>query len=154
MTHSILFVCLGNICRSPMAEGAMRRVSEQSGVEIIIDSAGTGGWHFGDPPDRRAQAVALANGVDISGQQARQISVGDFERFDQIVAMDQSVFRDLSVLQPRTASRTLSLFLDHVAGREGQDVADPYYGEEDGFVIAWADAMAGAEALLERLERG
>lgn len=153
MPHSILFVCLGNICRSPMAEGAMRWVSEQRGTDIIADSAGTGSWHVGDPPDRRAQAAALANGVDISGQQARQISVRDFDRFDQIVAMDRSVLRDIDALRPEMASGALSLFLDHVAGREGQDVADPYYGEEDGFALAWADVMAGAEALLDRLER-
>lgn len=153
MPQSILFVCLGNICRSPMAEGAMGWVSEQRGTDIITDSAGTGRWHVGDPPDRRAQAAALANGVDISGQQARQISARDFEHFDQIVAMDRSVFRDLDALRPETASGALSLFLDHVAGREGQDVADPYYGEEGGFALAWADVMAGAEALLDRLER-
>lgn len=153
MPHSILFVCLGNICRSPMAEGAMRAVSEQRGGEIIVDSAGTGDWHVGNPPDQRAQAAALANGVNISGQRARQISMRDFDHFDQIVAMDRSVFRDLDVLRLETASGALSLFLDHVAGREGQDVADPYYGVEDGFADAWGDVTAGAEALLDRLDR-
>lgn len=154
MPQSILFVCLGNICRSPMAEGAMREVSRRRGVEIVVDSAGTGGWHVGDPPDRRARAAALASGVDISGQKARQITAQDFDRFDQVVAMDRSVFGDLDALRPDAASGALSLFLDHVAGREGQDVADPYYGEEAGFAASWAEIMSGAEALLERLERG
>jgi protein-tyrosine phosphatase len=154
MPHSILFVCLGNICRSPMAEGAMRVVSEQREIEVIVDSAGTGAWHIGNPPDGRAQAAALANGVNISGQRARQISMRDFDRFDQVIAMDRSVLGDLDGLRPETAGGALSLFLDHVAGREGQDVVDPYYGEEDGFAIAWADVMAGANALLDKLERG
>ena len=153
MPASILFVCLGNICRSPMAEGAMRAASEARGVSVIVDSAGTGDWHIGDPPDGRAQATALANGVDISRQQARQISPQDFDRFEHIVAMDRSVFRDLNVLGAERAEGVLSLFLDHVAGREGQDVADPYYGEENGFAVAWDDVMAGANALLDRLER-
>lgn len=149
MPRSILFVCLGNICRSPMAEGAMRMVCEERGTECIIDSAGTGSWHIGDPPDGRAQSAARAHGVDISNQKARQISVEDFHRFEQIVAMDRSVFGDLEALRPETASATLSLFLDHVTDREGQDVADPYYGGDDGFAVAWADVAAGAQALLD-----
>jgi protein-tyrosine phosphatase len=153
MSHSILFVCLGNICRSPMAEGAMRMVSARRGVDIVIDSAGTGSWHVGDPPDSRAQAAAVANGFDISRQQARQVSAHDFDRFDQIVAMDRSVFTDLDALRPETANGVSSLFLDHVAGREGQDVADPYYGGEDGFATVWADVVTGAEALLDGLKR-
>lgn len=152
MTHSILFVCLGNICRSPMAEGAMRMVSEARGVATMVDSAGTGSWHIGDPPDRRAQAAALDNEVDISDQRARQIVRDDFDNFDHIVAMDQSVFFDLQTLQPESASGILSLFLDHLPGREGEDVADPYYGEEDGFVTAWADVTAGAHALLDMID--
>ncbi|RED16016.1 low molecular weight protein-tyrosine-phosphatase [Parasphingopyxis lamellibrachiae] len=154
MPHSILFVCLGNICRSPMAEGAMRHVSEQRGMDIVVDSAGTGSWHVGDAPDRRARAAALASGVDISGQQARLIAAQDFDRFDQVIAMDRSVFGDLASLRPGTATAALSLFFDHVAGREGQDVADPYYGEEADFAASWAEIMAGAVALLERLGRG
>lgn len=154
MPHSILFICLGNICRSPMAEGAMREVGRRRGTDIVVDSAGTGDWHVGNPPDRRARAAALAGGVDISGQRARQVSVRDFHRFDQLVAMDRSVFEDLASLEPGDATGSLSLFLDHVAGREGQDVADPYYGDEAGFAASWAEIMTGAEALLERLERG
>ncbi len=149
MTHSILFVCLGNICRSPMAEGAMRAAAETRGVDILIDSAGTGSWHIGDPPDSRAQAAARANGVEISGQQARQIAAADFDRFHHILAMDASVLRDLqAIARPQSPAR-LSLFLDHLPGRAGQDVADPYYGGDDGFQVTWADVSAGAEALLD-----
>lgn len=154
MTHSLLFVCLGNICRSPMAEGAMREASGRRGMNIRIDSAGTGSWHVGNPPDARAQATALENGVDISGQRARQIAARDFDRFAHIVAMDRSVLADIDAIRPQNGPARLSLFLDHVAGREGQDVADPYYGDEDGFAAAWADVAAGAEALLEMLRRG
>ena len=149
MTHSILFVCLGNICRSPMAEGAMRAAAEARGVEMHIDSAGTGSWHIGNSPDSRAQAIARANGVEISGQQARQIAAEDFDRFHHILAMDVSVLRDLqSLARPQSTAR-LSLFLDHVPGREGQDVPDPYYGGDDGFQTVWVDVAAGAEALLD-----
>ncbi|WP_176867956.1 low molecular weight protein-tyrosine-phosphatase [Parasphingopyxis algicola] len=154
MTHSVLFVCLGNICRSPMAEGAMRAVGGRRGMDILVDSAGTGSWHVGNPPDARAQAAALANGVDISAQRARQIAVPDFDRFAHIVAMDCSVLADLDAIRPAATPGRLSLFLDHVTGREGQDVADPYYGDEDGFATAWADVTAGAEALMELLRRG
>ncbi|MEO1169756.1 MAG: low molecular weight protein-tyrosine-phosphatase [Pseudomonadota bacterium] len=153
MSYSILFVCLGNICRSPMAEGAMRAVAENSGATLEIDSAGTGDWHVGHPPDGRARGVALSNGVDIADQRARQIAPGDFDRFDHIVALDRSVLRDLEALRPAGAAARLSLFLDHVEGREGEDVADPYYGEDADFEIAWADAYRGAMALLEAIGR-
>ena len=154
MTGSVLFVCLGNICRSPMAEGAMRAVAADCGLTIEIDSAGTGSWHVGNPPDGRARAVAFANGVDISAQRARQIAAADFERFAHIVAMDRSVLRDLKAFRPDGASAQLSLFLDHVEGREGEDVADPYYGEDEDFAIAWADVHRGAKALLRVIAVG
>ncbi len=149
MTHSVLFVCLGNICRSPMAEGAMRAAVEAREIAMHIDSAGTGSWHIGDPPDSRAQAAARANGVEISGQQARQISVSDFDRFHHILAMDGSVLGDLQAIQRPGSMAQLSLFLDHLSGREGQDVADPYYGGDDGFQATWDDVTAGAAALLD-----
>ncbi|MEM8695184.1 MAG: low molecular weight protein-tyrosine-phosphatase [Pseudomonadota bacterium] len=153
MNHSILFVCLGNICRSPMAEGAMRAAGEDRGAALVVDSAGTGSWHIGDPPDRRAQAAAMANGVDISGQRARQIVAADFDRFDRIVAMDRSVFADVQALRPKAARGAISLLLDHVPGREGQDVVDPYYGGENGFLEVWSDVAEGAEALLAKIAR-
>lgn len=151
MNRSILFVCLGNICRSPMAEGAMRHVAEREGIDIEIDSGGTGDWHVGNPPDRRAQDTARANGIDISRQCARQVLPGDFEAFDHIVAMDRSVLEDLQAIRPSDAHAELSLFMDHVRGKEGQDVTDPYYGERDGFSDVWRDVMAGVEGLLAKL---
>ena len=144
---SVLFVCLGNICRSPMAEGAFRAVAGRSHVKI--DSAGTGSWHVGRPPDPRAQAAARAVGVDISGLRARQVQAEDFDRFDLILALDNSNLRDLHRL--RGGRGRLALLLDYVPGREGGDVADPYYGGPDDFALAWTE-IAGACANLFREE--
>src|SRR5436305_6689578 len=119
MPVSILFVCLGNICRSPLAEGAFRAEAERRGLEIEADSAGTGGWHAGEPPDRRAIAAAGRMGVDISGQRARKVTRADFDRFDHIVALDEENFADLARLRPAGSRARLSLLLDHAPGREG-----------------------------------
>ena len=151
---SVLFVCLGNICRSPLAEGALRAAAAARGLAVTVDSAGTGGWHVGAPPDPRAQAVARAHGVDISGLRARQVGAVDFDRFTHVVAMDRDNLAALRRLAP-TGGAALSLLLDHVPGRAGQSVADPYYGGAEGFRTTWADVSAGAEGLLARIaERG
>ena len=151
MKKSVLFVCLGNICRSPLAEAAFRREAERLGLDVEIDSAGTGDWHIGYPPDPRAAAVAARNGVDISNLRARQVTPDDFRRFDHIVALDANNLHDLERLRPADGKARLSLLLDHVEGREGQAVADPYYGEETHFDAAWSDVAAGAEALARRI---
>jgi protein-tyrosine phosphatase len=148
---SVLFVCLGNICRSPLAEAAFRAEAERLGLDVHIDSAGTGDWHEGHPPDRRAAAVAARNGVDISHLRARQVRPEDFDRFDHIVALDRQNLRDLKRLRPPGSRAALSLLLDHVAGREGQPVADPYYGGEAHFGTAWADVTEGARALAGKI---
>jgi len=151
MTSSVLFVCLGNICRSPLAEAAFRAEAERLGLEAEVDSAGTGDWHIGHPPDRRAAAVAKRNGVDITHLRARQVTPDDFRRFDHIVALDAQNLRDLKAMRPADAKAKLSLLLDHVAGREGQAVADPYYGRADHFDTTWADVTAGARGLAKAL---
>lgn len=147
MAQSVLFVCLGNICRSPLAEGAMRDAAIRHGLDLHVDSAGTGNWHSGQAPDRRARAAALAAGVDISGQAARQIAQADFASFNHIVAMERGVLAELDAIRPDDSAARLSLFLDHVAGRQGEDVADPYYGDDAGFLITWEEVRTGAEAL-------
>ncbi len=152
MSSSILFVCLGNICRSPLAEGAMRAEAESRGLDVEIESAGTGKWHIGDPPDPRAIEEAQANGVDIAKQVARQVSAQDFDRFDHIVALDGSVYADLLAMAPESGTAEVSLFLDHVEGRGGEDVADPYYGGPEGFAVTWDDVTAGAAALADKLD--
>jgi Protein-tyrosine-phosphatase len=151
---SVLFVCLGNICRSPLAEAAMRAEAARAGLDIVVDSAGTGHWHVGEPPDRRAQAVAARHGIDISGHRARQVVREDFSRFTHVVALDHDNLARLRALCPPGAPAELSLLLDHVRGRAGEAVADPYYGDAAGFDRTWADVTAGARGLLARLMRG
>lgn len=152
MTTAVLFVCLGNICRSPLAEAAFRAEAERLGLHVEVDSAGTGDWHVGEPPDRRAEAAARRNGVDIGHLRARQVRPEDFDRFDHIVAMDLENLANLRRMRPAGSRAELSLLLDHVPGREGQAVADPYYGGEAHFDATWADVAAGARALAEKLE--
>jgi protein-tyrosine phosphatase len=152
--RSVLFVCLGNICRSPLAEAAFRREAERLGLDVEVDSAGTGDWHVGAPPDSRAIAAAARNGADIEEQRARQVSAADFRRFDHIIALDRRNLADLRRMQPADGTARLSLLLDFVEGREGQAVADPYHGEEADFDAAWADAAAGAAALARRIAEG
>ena len=151
MMPSVLFVCLGNICRSPLAEAALRAEAERLRMELVVDSAGTGDWHVGEPPDPRAQAVARRNGVDISGYRGRQVTTADFRRFTHVVALDRENLANLHRLAPSDATAELSLLLDHVPGREGEPVADPYFGEEAGFDATWAEVTAGARALAEKL---
>lgn len=147
----ILFVCLGNICRSPLAEAAMRAAAEKAGLSVEVDSAGTGDWHVGKPPDRRAIATAARRGIDISGLRARQVSVEDFERFDHLIALDRKNLDDLRLMMPAEPFAELSMLLDHAEGRRGQDVADPYFGDDDGFDAAWRDIMLGVEGLVATL---
>jgi protein-tyrosine phosphatase len=134
----LLFVCLGNICRSPTAEGVMRRLIADAGLEdtVTVDSAGTGGWHAGSPPDERATAAARARGVVLDGR-ARQVTAADFDRFDLLVAMDASNRRDLECLAPNAAARRKVVALrefDPLAVEAGElEVPDPYYGGDDGF---------------------
>ena len=151
MRKSVLFVCLGNICRSPLAQAAFRREAERLGLEVEIDSAGTGDWHIGYPPDPRAAGVAARNGIDISNLRARQVGAGDFRRFDHIVALDSKNLEDLKRMTPRDSKAKLSLLLDHVEGRGGEAGADPYYGDDSHFDRAWSDVAAGAEALARRI---
>ena len=151
MKTRILFVCLGNICRSPLAEAAFRAEAERIGLAAEADSAGTGDWHAGEPPDRRARAVAARHGVAIDHLRARQVGPDDFRRFDHIVAMDRHNLASLRRLRPPDGRAELSLLLDHVPGREGQAVADPYYGGEAHFDLTWADVTAGAGALARKI---
>lgn len=154
MTQSVLFVCLGNICRSPLAEAALRHECADTELKVIIDSAGTGDWHVGQPPDERAQAVAARNGVDIGHLRARQVTASDFHDFDHLIAMDNQNLRDLTAMRPANSATRLSLLFDHIDGRAGEDVADPYYGEEDGFDQTWAEVTEAAKNIRQSLETG
>ena len=148
---SILFVCLGNICRSPLAEGAFRDAARTAGLDVQIDSAGTGAWHIGKAPDVRAIRTAARHGVDISGLRARQISGADFERFTHILALDAENLANIRGMAPVGHGAEIGLLLDMVDGRAWQAVADPYYGDESGFEATWTDVSAAAQALIARL---
>lgn len=127
MTHRILFVCLGNICRSPSAEGVLRAKAEALGVELEIDSAGTGDWHVGDAPYGPMQEAAMARGYDLSPLRARQVAVQDFHDFDLIIAMDSSNLANLARVRPNSAESELVLFTDYAADSDADHVPDPYY---------------------------
>ncbi|WP_296745859.1 low molecular weight protein-tyrosine-phosphatase [Mesorhizobium sp.] len=148
---SVLFVCLGNICRSPLAEGVFRAVLAERGKHgISVDSAGTGGWHAGEPPDRRSIAVAAEHGVDISGQRARKIQTEDFSRFDLILGMDQSNMRELKALAPEAMRNRIHLYLEFATGAVG-DVPDPYYDEAEAFASVYRMIREASEELATRL---
>jgi len=152
-THRILFVCLGNICRSPMAEGVFRRVAEEAGMldRFEIDSAGMGDWHKGEAPDHRAQKAALDRGVDISGQSARKVEPEDFDDFDLVLAMDGSNIDDLYEIAPHAARTKIRRFLSYAPHLGVEDVPDPYYGGTAGFDHALDLIEAAAQGLLDAL---
>lgn len=153
MPVSVLFVCMGNICRSPLAEAAFRAEAARRGLDAEADSAGTGGWHAGEPPDRRAIAAAARQGVDISHLRARRVTAADFDAFHHVVALDADNLADLEAIRPRGSRATLTLLLDHAPGRDGEGVADPYYGGEEDFDRTWRDVRAGAQGLAAALEK-
>ena len=148
---AILFVCLGNICRSPLAEGALRAELTARGLGWSVDSAGTGDWHVGNPPDPRAIAEAARRGVDIAGLRARQVAAQDFSLFTHIFALDENNLADLRRIAPPIAKADLSLLLDVVPGHEGRSVADPYFGDDSGFARTWDEVSLAARMLIERL---
>lgn len=143
--YAVLMVCMGNICRSPSAEGVLRHLLRQAGLEgrVQVDSAGTHGWHTGEAPDPRSIAAAARRGYDLSALRARAVVAEDFQRFDLILAMDQDNLQHLQHMQARLLSPRahLALVLHYSAAYPGQAVPDPYYGGKAGF-----------EAVLDRLE--
>ncbi len=153
---NLLVVCLGNICRSPLAEGALRARIEASPLagRVRVDSAGTGGWHAGEPPDRRAIACARRHGVDIAGLRARQIRGTDFEEFDWLLCADTDNLRDVRRLAPEPARDRVALLLDWAGVGRGRAVPDPYCGGEDDFEHVWRLVDNAAQAVVERLSTG
>jgi len=148
MTQKLLFVCLGNICRSPTAEAIVRSKAGARGLALEVDSAGTGAWHIGDAPDLRMQAAASKAGYDLSALRARQVVAQDFSRFDLILAMDSRNMDDLLHMRPRGSDVPVALFLPY--GPTGHtDVPDPYY--EGGFDRIVALIETAAEGLLDRI---
>ena len=148
--NSILFVCLGNICRSPLAEGVFRAVWAERGRgrDMLLDSAATSGWEVGSAPDPRSIAVAMRHGIDISGQRARKVRREDFSRFDLILGMDRSNVADLKALAP--ARDRVHLFLEFAHG-QARDVPDPYYDGPEAFAEVYRMIREASEALATRL---
>lgn len=147
----ILFVCLGNICRSPAAEGVLRARARERGMKITIDSAGTGAWHVGDPPDARMIKEAGKRGYDIGHQRARKVDLSDFYEFDYLLAMDLSNHTDLLNLAPPNRECDIRLFLDF-ADCEERETPDPYYGGDDGFTRVLDLIELGVDGFLDHLE--
>ena len=146
---NVLFVCLGNICRSPMAEAMARAAADRAGLEATFDSAGTGAWHVGEPPDRRAQAAARARGLDLSPLRARQAKAADFAAFDLILAMDRNNLAALQAIRPPGARAELRLFTSLIGPAAPADVPDPYYeGDFDGVLDL---IETGAKGLIAEL---
>lgn len=149
----ILMVCLGNICRSPLAEGILKHRASEHKIDLILDSAGTGSWHVGSLPDQRSIAVARKYGIDITYQRARQFSSKDFERFDIIYAMDESNYEDILSLAKQEQHRNkVRLILDEILPGEKAEVPDPYYGGGDGFERVFKLLDEAAEAILTKLK--
>ncbi|EMN1930443.1 low molecular weight phosphotyrosine protein phosphatase [Burkholderia ambifaria] len=150
---AICFVCLGNICRSPTAEGVMRHQVDAAGLaeHIAIDSAGTGDWHVGEPPDTRAQAAARTRGYDLSALRARQVSAVDFERFDLLLAMDEANFAELRRRCPPEHRDKVRLLMEFAAGAAETEVADPYFGGARGFEQVLDQVERACAGLLDTL---
>jgi protein-tyrosine phosphatase len=159
----ILFVCIGNICRSPTAEAVFRTQVEKAGWSKLftVDSAGTTGWHVGEPPDKRAQKHAAARGYNLAALRARKISSVDFDNFDLILTMEKPVLDDVQKLKKSgekdganggaKGCAEVAMFLDYLPGYEGQDVPDPYYGNADGFDAVLDLVEEGSDALLRAM---
>jgi protein-tyrosine phosphatase len=152
--YRVLMVCLGNICRSPTAEGVLRHLAakEAPGLALEVDSAGTADYHIGAPPDARSLRAALRRGIDIGSLRARQVVADDFARFDLILAMDAENLRELQALQPRNSRAALKRFLDYAPEMELRDVPDPYYGKAAAFEKVLDLTTAAARGLLAALQ--
>lgn len=151
----ILFVCLGNICRSPTADGIFRRLVSGANLDqkIIVDSAGTENWHTGKTPDSRTVAAASKRGYDLSVLRARQVRPSDFDEFDYILAMDKSNLADLERIKPPHFIGHLGLFLEFGERGDYREVPDPYYGENDGFELVLDLVEGAAQGLLNHVRQ-
>jgi protein-tyrosine phosphatase len=151
----ILFVCLGNICRSPTAEGVLRHLlaREAPQLAVEVDSAGTGDYHLGSPPDARSQRAALRRGIDLSALRARQVSARDFMRFDWLLAMDSANLQVLRAMRPAGSPARLGLFMDFAPEPHPPEVPDPYLGEESDFELVLDLTAAAARGLMRSLQQ-
>ena len=149
----ILFVCMGNICRSPLAQGVFESVLRREGLEgeVFVDSAGTGPWHAGHPPDERAQRSASSRGLDLSSQRARRVTPDDCHTFDYVLTMDEENYRTVAALC-RGGDTEVRPFLDFAPGRAETEVPDPFYGGSQGFEHVMNLVEEASEGLLEEIK--
>lgn len=151
---NVLFVCLGNICRSSMAHGILQAELKKRGLDHIeVDSAGTSNWHIGNPPDSRAIDTAAKHGIDISDQRARQLTKQDFENFDLIVAMDADNYADMKAMAPEAGSKQLVMCLDFSSMTNGGNVPDPYYGGQQGFDLLVGMLQDACEGIAKHVSK-
>jgi protein-tyrosine phosphatase len=148
----ILMVCLGNICRSPLAEGILRKKAIEKGIKITIDSAGTSGWHNGENPDKRTIANARKNGVDVSEIVSRKFVKDDFEQFDIIYAMDKSNFKNIVSIAPSEAYKSKVKLILHELGESIEEVPDPYYGGESSFQHVFDLLDKATDKIIEKFK--
>ncbi len=155
MNTKVLFVCMGNICRSPMAEGAFRTMIKQAGLEdvVAVDSAGTHGFHIGEAPDKRAQTIAGKRGYDITSLRGRQVVASDYEEYDFILAMDWDNLALLQQQAPKEAQHKLQLFMRFATEHESATIPDPYYGGPQGFETVLDYVEDASQGLLEVCKR-
>ena len=151
----VIFVCMGNICRSPTAEAVFRSYAENAGLagHILIDSAGTHDYHIGEPPDLRAQQAAGQRGYDMSDLRGRQVEEGDFRRFDYVLAMDKNNLSILQHMRPPDGKAQIRLFLDYARYHAGFEVPDPYYGGTEGFERVLDMVEDASEGLLQHIRQ-
>lgn len=152
----VLFVCLGNICRSPTAEGVLRHRLAQAGLDsrVLVDSCGTGDWHVGKSPDSRAVAAASSRGIDLGGLKARQFRASDLEAFDYILAMDRQNLADLRDVWHQQGGTEPRLFLDLLPDEPMDEVPDPYFGGDEGFEQVLDLIEAASDALISEIRTG
>jgi protein-tyrosine phosphatase len=153
--RSVLFVCLGNICRSPTAEGVFRHLLRQEAPElqVEVDSAGTADYHLGEPPDLRSQRAAMRRGIDLGGLRARQVTPADFARFDLILAMDRANLLELEAMRPKNSRARVRLFLEYAPELGRLEVPDPYYRDTSGFEEVLDFSAAASRGLLAALQK-
>lgn len=150
MTKKILFICYGNICRSPMAQGVFENKAAATKIDCVVDSAGTSNWHEGEKPDARAIAICREKNIDISKQTSRAVSKDDFTEFDLILAMDKSNLKTLNQIKPKSATAEIKLFLDYAQNLDTKEVPDPYY-DDNGFAIVFSMIENAAMGLIKKL---
>jgi protein-tyrosine phosphatase len=151
----VLFVCLGNICRSPTAEGVFRQLLSQDAPDLLVevDSAGTADYHIGEPPDLRSQRAAMRRGIDLGGLRARQVTPADFSYFDLILAMDRGNLLELESMRPNNSRARVELFLQYAPDSGRLEVPDPYYRDAGGFEEVLDLTAAASRGLLAALQK-